>query len=40
MTPLKKTILFTHRWLGFISGLVVVIVSITGCLFVFQDEIQ
>jgi len=40
MTRLKKTILFIHRWLGFISGLVVVIVSITGCLFVFQDEIQ
>ncbi|WP_214072272.1 PepSY-associated TM helix domain-containing protein [Mucilaginibacter sp. dw_454] len=40
MSPLKKTILFIHRWLGFISGLVVVIVSITGCLYVFQDEIQ
>jgi uncharacterized iron-regulated membrane protein len=40
MTRFKKTILFIHRWLGFISGLVVVIVSITGCLFVFQDEIQ
>lgn len=40
MTPLKKNILFIHRWLGFISGLVVVIVSITGCLYVFQDEIQ
>ncbi|MFD2874339.1 PepSY-associated TM helix domain-containing protein [Mucilaginibacter ximonensis] len=40
MTPLKKTILFIHRWLGFISGLVVVIVSLTGCLYVFQDEIQ
>src|ERR1700761_35629 len=36
----KKTILFLHRWLGFISGLVVVIVSITGCIFCFQDEIQ
>ena len=36
----KKTILFIHRWLGFISGLVVVIVSITGCIFCFQDEIQ
>ncbi|HEY4196197.1 MAG TPA: PepSY-associated TM helix domain-containing protein [Mucilaginibacter sp.] len=36
----KKAILFIHRWLGFISGLVVVIVSITGCLFCFQDEIQ
>jgi uncharacterized iron-regulated membrane protein len=40
MSPLKKNILFIHRWLGFISGLVVVIVSITGCLYVFQDEIQ
>ncbi|PTQ99457.1 putative iron-regulated membrane protein [Mucilaginibacter yixingensis] len=40
MTPFKKTILFLHRWLGFISGLVVFIVSITGCLFVFQDELQ
>ncbi len=40
MTPFKKTLLFIHRWLGFISGLVVVIVSITGCIYVFQDEIQ
>jgi uncharacterized iron-regulated membrane protein len=40
MTRFKKTILFIHRWLGFISGLVVLIVSVTGCLFVFQDEIQ
>jgi len=40
MTRLKKTILFIHRWLGFISGLVVFIVSITGCIFCFQDEIQ
>jgi uncharacterized iron-regulated membrane protein len=40
MTRFKKSILFIHRWLGFISGLVVLIVSITGCLFVFQDEIQ
>ena len=36
----KKVILFIHRWLGFISGLVVFIVSITGCIFCFQDEIQ
>jgi uncharacterized iron-regulated membrane protein len=36
----KKVILFIHRWLGFISGLVVLIVSITGCIFCFQDEIQ
>jgi len=36
----KKIILFIHRWLGLISGLVVFIVSITGCIFCFQDEIQ
>jgi len=36
----KKIILFLHRWLGFISGLVVFIISITGCIFCFQDEIQ
>jgi uncharacterized iron-regulated membrane protein len=36
----KKIILFIHRWLGFMSGLVVFIVSITGCIFCFQDEIQ
>lgn len=40
MTKFKKTILFIHRWLGFISGLVVFIVSVTGCIFCFQDEIQ
>jgi len=37
---LKKTFLFIHRWLGLISGLVVFIVSVTGCLFCFQDELQ
>ncbi|WP_374165330.1 PepSY-associated TM helix domain-containing protein [Arcticibacter sp. MXS-1] len=40
MRSLRKGILFIHRWLGLISGLVVFIVSITGCLFCFQDEIQ
>jgi uncharacterized iron-regulated membrane protein len=40
MTPFKRVILFCHRWLGFISGLVVFIVSLTGCIFCFQDEIQ
>ena len=32
-------ILQIHCWLGLLSGLVVLIVSITGCLFVFQKEI-
>ena len=36
----KKIVLFIHRWLGFTSGVVVFIVSITGCIFCFQDEIQ
>ncbi|WP_454801448.1 PepSY-associated TM helix domain-containing protein [Mucilaginibacter phyllosphaerae] len=40
MTSFKKGILFIHRWLGFISGLVVFIVSITGAIYAFQDEIQ
>ena len=29
-----------HLWLGLASGLVVAIVSLTGCLFVFQQEIR
>jgi uncharacterized iron-regulated membrane protein len=29
-----------HLWLGLASGLVVFIVSITGCIFVFQEEIS
>lgn len=40
MTSAKKAILFAHRWLGFISGLMVFIVSVTGCIYCFQDEIQ
>lgn len=40
MSSFKKTTLFLHRWLGLITGLVVLILSITGCLFVFQQEIS
>lgn len=29
-----------HLWLGFASGIVVFIVSVTGCLYAFQSEIQ
>ncbi len=29
-----------HLWLGLISGLVVFIIAITGCLYAFQEEIQ
>lgn len=37
---LKYYIRQLHLWLGLASGLVVFIVSITGCLFVFQQEIS
>lgn len=36
----KQVVLFLHRWLGLITGLVVLILSITGCLYVFQQEIS
>ena len=29
-----------HLWLGLITGLVVFIVAVTGCIYVFQDEIK
>ncbi|NSL90638.1 PepSY-associated TM helix domain-containing protein [Chitinophaga solisilvae] len=29
-----------HLWLGLASGIIVVIISVTGCLFVFQKEIN
>lgn len=29
-----------HLWLGLLSGLVVFIIAITGCLYAFQEEIQ
>lgn len=40
MTRFRKIIGQIHLWLGLITGLVVLIVSITGCLFVFQKEIS
>ncbi|MBC6608638.1 PepSY domain-containing protein [Hymenobacter sp. BT188] len=40
MTPLKQAIRKLHLWLGLASGLVVFIVSITGAIFVFQEEIR
>ncbi|MDI1255556.1 MAG: PepSY-associated TM helix domain-containing protein [Flavobacterium sp.] len=36
----KKQIRNIHKWLGLTSGLIVFIVSITGCIFCFQDEIK
>ncbi|SEA16104.1 Uncharacterized iron-regulated membrane protein [Arachidicoccus rhizosphaerae] len=37
---LNNIITWLHLWLGLVSGIVVLIVSITGCLFVFQEEIS
>lgn len=36
----KKIARLLHRWLGLTSGLVIFIVSLTGCIYVFQDEIK
>ncbi|RYY30219.1 MAG: PepSY domain-containing protein [Sphingobacteriaceae bacterium] len=36
----KKINAFLHLWLGLISGLVVFVVAVTGCLFSFQKEIS
>jgi len=36
----KTKIRFLHKWLGLISGLIVFIVCITGCIFCFHDEIK
>ncbi len=38
--PLKKIVAKTHLILGLLSGIVVFIIAITGCCWVFQEEIQ
>lgn len=38
-SKVNRLITWLHLWLGFISGIIVVIVCVTGCLFVFQTEI-
>lgn len=37
---IKKIIGPLHRWLGFASGLVVVLLGITGCILAFETEIR
>jgi len=37
---LKKTIGQIHLWLGLGSGLVVFIIALTGCIYVFEDELK
>ncbi|TDE18004.1 PepSY-associated TM helix domain-containing protein [Dyadobacter psychrotolerans] len=36
---MKKAAGLVHLWLGLISGLIVFIVSVSGCIFVFEEEI-
>lgn len=35
----KKWFGFIHLWLGLISGTIIFVVSITGCIYVFRDEL-
>ncbi|MBK7668144.1 MAG: PepSY domain-containing protein [Sphingobacteriaceae bacterium] len=37
---MKKVFRYLHLWLGLASGLVVLIVSITGCIYAFEKEIK
>ena len=36
----RKLFFWIHKWLGLITGLIVLIVSLTGCLTVFSDELK
>lgn len=36
----KKTIRTIHLWLGLVSGLIVLIVALTGCMFVFEENLK
>lgn len=37
---MKKIFIFLHKWLGLITGIILFIVSITGAIFCFQDELK
>ncbi len=36
----KKVIMTIHKWLGFSTGALVFIICITGCIYVFHDELS
>lgn len=40
MTILKKINAWLHLWLGLASGIVVIIVGLTGCILVFETELE
>src|SRR5262245_48594601 len=35
---IKRTVRTLHRWLGLISGILIVVVALTGCLLAFEEE--
>ncbi|MFT3737810.1 MAG: PepSY-associated TM helix domain-containing protein [Breznakibacter sp.] len=37
---MRKLVRQIHLWLGLVSGLLVFIIAVTGCLYAFQEEIQ
>lgn len=37
---IKSGILWLHKWLGIITGIIVFILSLTGCVYTFQDELK
>lgn len=37
---LKNTILWIHKWLGILTGIVVFLVSLSGAIYTFQDELK
>jgi uncharacterized iron-regulated membrane protein len=37
---LKKVVGFLHLWLGLVSGLFVFLIAVSGCLYVFVDELK
>jgi uncharacterized iron-regulated membrane protein len=40
MTTFKKVVGWLHLWLGLATGIVVFILSVTGCILVFEEEIK
>lgn len=37
---MKRFLLWLHKWLGLITGIVVIIVSLTGSVYVFHDDLK
>jgi len=37
---IKKLFLWLHKWLGLFTGLIVIVISLTGCIYVFSDELK